>query len=307
MLARRKRERAIERAVVRALDPHDPRLGLKPEYQRRHRAGCDPTTGFCSVAVEAMWALLGGNAAGYERRQIRHEGSSHWFLADVVGRRYIDPTAAQFATPVPYAKGRGRGTPITRKTGVTYRGDPALLISNKAAHLIALTDGRAPQRNPAKRPLVAKAKKVAALPRSVKFIVVEPETDLFRGSSNPDDWHEERQWFTDSIDTAVGYMEGRDGPWAIVWFSTTRPLRLIHLANYKALDRLMRALGIAEYDGDPHDAAPAVCALGLDGWLIDEGAHGGTDTLLCDAASSVQVVRGVEQSDDWDWRRWKGY
>lgn len=69
----------------------------------------------------------------------------------------------------------------------------------------------------------------------------------------------------------------------------------------------MRALGVTEYDGDPHDAAPAVCALGVDGWLIDEGAHGGTDTLICDAASFVEVVRGIEQSDDWDWRRWKGY
>jgi hypothetical protein len=154
MLERRRREQAIERAVVRALDPHDPRLGLKPEYRRRHAAGCDPATGFCSVAVEAMWAMLGGNAAGYERRQIRHEGGSHWFLADVVGGRWIDPTRSQFATPVPYEKGRGCGLSVTRKAGVLYRGDPTLLISNKAAHLIALATGRALQRNPSKRVVV---------------------------------------------------------------------------------------------------------------------------------------------------------
>jgi hypothetical protein len=129
-------EKRIMRAVVASLDPMDPGLKLKPEYRRKHESGCDPTTGFCSVATEAVWAMLGGNEAGYERRQVRHQGDSHWFVEDVATGRFLDPTSTQFSSPVPYEEGVGRGIPVTRKTGVLYRGDPNLLISRKAAHLI---------------------------------------------------------------------------------------------------------------------------------------------------------------------------
>ena len=131
-----RREADVVRAVVASLDPQDPALGLKKEYRQRHEEGCDPTTGFCSVAVEAVWAMLGGNAAGYRRVQVEAPGGgTHWFIRTDDGR-IIDPTAAQFGRArVRYELGRGRGIPVTRKYGALYRGDEDLLISNKAAYL----------------------------------------------------------------------------------------------------------------------------------------------------------------------------
>lgn len=133
-----RQEADVVRAVVSSLDPQDPALGLKKEYRRKHEEGCDPTTGFCSVAVEAVWAMLGGNAAGYRRVQVEAPGGgTHWFIRTDDGR-IIDPTAAQFGgARVRYELGRGRGIPVTRKYGALYRGDKDLLISNKAAYLAA--------------------------------------------------------------------------------------------------------------------------------------------------------------------------
>ena len=137
------REAEIVSAVVASLDPSDKKLGLKREYLSKHQAGCDPTTGFCSVAVEAVWAMLGGNPAGYERTQVRMpDGGTHWFLRTSDGR-VIDPTVAQFGKmPVPYCEGRGRGIPVTLKYGVLHRGRRDLLISNKASHLIEMANRR---------------------------------------------------------------------------------------------------------------------------------------------------------------------
>lgn len=137
------REAEIFSAVVASLDPSDERLGLKREYLSKHRAGCDPTTGFCSVAVEAMWAMLGGNPAGYERTQVKMpDGGSHWFLR-TSDKRVIDPTVTQFGgMPVPYCEGKGKGIPVTLKYGVLYQGRRDLLISNKALHLIAMANRR---------------------------------------------------------------------------------------------------------------------------------------------------------------------
>ncbi len=65
-------------------------------------------TGHCYVASEAVFALLGGKAAGLKPASVAHEGSTHWWLVTTEGQ-VIDPTADQFATPVPYERGRCRG------------------------------------------------------------------------------------------------------------------------------------------------------------------------------------------------------
>jgi hypothetical protein len=39
---------------------------------------------------------------------LEHEGAQHWWIEDERGN-VIDLTAEQFATPVPYDQGRGRG------------------------------------------------------------------------------------------------------------------------------------------------------------------------------------------------------
>ena len=69
------------------------------------------TPAVCYHACEALYHRLGGKAAGLTPMQIHHEGASHWYLRweTTDGVLYLDPTAGQFDTPVPYAEGRGRG------------------------------------------------------------------------------------------------------------------------------------------------------------------------------------------------------
>lgn len=74
--------------------------------------------GNCYVTCEALYHLLGGAAAGYTPHTVRHEGAVHWYLVldghPERGPTILDPTAAQFRTPVPYERGRGRGF-LTKK------------------------------------------------------------------------------------------------------------------------------------------------------------------------------------------------
>jgi len=72
--------------------------------------------GNCYVTCEALFHLMGGKAAGWKPMTVRHEGDTHWFLVnesfyDHVRRAHVivDPTAAQFKTPVPYHQARGCG------------------------------------------------------------------------------------------------------------------------------------------------------------------------------------------------------
>lgn len=79
---------------------------LAPAY--RSRPGRKPTAGHCYAASEALYHLLGGKAAGWTPVTVRHEGDPHWFLRGPDGR-VLDVTADQFATPVPYEQGTGKG------------------------------------------------------------------------------------------------------------------------------------------------------------------------------------------------------
>jgi hypothetical protein len=73
-----------------------------------YKGHCNPMTGHCYVASEALYHALGGKQAGYKAYMIKHEGSPHWFLRNKDGE-VIDPTADQFKTPVPYDKARAIG------------------------------------------------------------------------------------------------------------------------------------------------------------------------------------------------------
>jgi hypothetical protein len=75
--------------------------------------------GNCYVAVESLFHLLGGRAAGYKPMVMRHEGDTHWFLIKEARNHYasdiiIDPTVSQFKTKPDYSKARGCGF-LTKK------------------------------------------------------------------------------------------------------------------------------------------------------------------------------------------------
>ena len=81
---------------------------LRQPYRARVEGGAHPLTGHCYVSCEALYSLLGGKAAGWTPMCQQHEGGPHWWLRGPSGE-VVDPTAAQFATPVPYELGKGKG------------------------------------------------------------------------------------------------------------------------------------------------------------------------------------------------------
>jgi len=126
---------AKERQVGKAIEAALPRC----DDLRRSpwRGSSNPVAGHCSVASEAAYHLLGGKRGGYTPMFIRHEGAPHWFLRTPEGA-VLDITAAQFRTPVPYAKARGKGFQTPRrdpKTGIQ-------LPSKRAQELITRVGGR---------------------------------------------------------------------------------------------------------------------------------------------------------------------
>lgn len=94
----------LEEAVARV------RAALTDELRRPPWRGdpC-PEAGHCYVAAEAVYHLLGGPSSGWVPVVLRVDGITHWYLRHREEGHVADPTAAQFAEPVPYHLGRPCG------------------------------------------------------------------------------------------------------------------------------------------------------------------------------------------------------
>lgn len=75
--------------------------------------------GNCYVAVESLFHLMGGKAAGLKPMVMRWEGDTHWFLRHKSGT-VIDPTAKQFEKRPDYRLARGCGF-LTKKPSLRAR------------------------------------------------------------------------------------------------------------------------------------------------------------------------------------------
>lgn len=105
--------------VVTAIRAHLGPHVLRPDWRKRRPADAVASWGCCYVAAEAAYHALGGLASGCKVMHVNHEGAPHWYLVNadawhggylsVESGSVIDPTADQFATPVPYARGKGKG------------------------------------------------------------------------------------------------------------------------------------------------------------------------------------------------------
>jgi hypothetical protein len=97
--------------IIHAVRAHLTPDLLLPEF-RKTWSKANPTAGFCSVASEAAFFLLGGGPAGWKAQTARDsDGIVHWWLAHDSGL-LLDLTADQYTArgmPVPYASGKGRG------------------------------------------------------------------------------------------------------------------------------------------------------------------------------------------------------
>lgn len=72
-----------------------------------------PLAGFCYVASEAFYHIIGGKHKGLTPCMVKHEGVNHWYIKYKDGTIF-DLTADQFKNPPDYDKGRGRGF-LTKK------------------------------------------------------------------------------------------------------------------------------------------------------------------------------------------------
>lgn len=74
--------------------------------KKEYRDNPNPLAGMCYIASEALFHLRPGK---YTPKNLKHEGTQHWWLVEKETGRVVDLTASQFETPVPYKKGVGRG------------------------------------------------------------------------------------------------------------------------------------------------------------------------------------------------------
>lgn len=88
------RAQALADLEARLRGALSPALLVSP-YKERWSAD-NPTLGFCSMASEAAWFVLGGNRAGWTAKvQREDDGTTHWWLEQADGTRF-DPTADQY-------------------------------------------------------------------------------------------------------------------------------------------------------------------------------------------------------------------
>jgi hypothetical protein len=118
-------------AIRRVLKRREHLHLLQPSWRKLHEQGKVPaSTGFCSIAAEALYHLAGGQGTGLTPHRRRYDdGTTHWWLVDEKGRIW-DPTADQFNAWPGYEKGRAGGFPTPR------RGKRAQPPSKRAAELM---------------------------------------------------------------------------------------------------------------------------------------------------------------------------
>ena len=144
--------------IQAALRPED----RKPEYRGHpHCLG-----GHCYVAAEALYHTIGREKSGYVPTHVQHEGSSHWFLRHRTTGEVLDPTAAQFKTPVPYERGRGIG----------FQGKDPSVPSERArrvlARLVSKAEAMPEMSAPQHAAMMGQGPGVQPMPKTLKPTVV---------------------------------------------------------------------------------------------------------------------------------------
>lgn len=104
------------------------RKNLTPDLLKGIWKSDDPKnfTGYCYVAVEALFWILGGPNSDYspyvigskEWPEVLKPGQTHWFLKNKTTGKIIDPTSEQFGDNViPYERGKANGMMTHPKGG----------------------------------------------------------------------------------------------------------------------------------------------------------------------------------------------
>lgn len=82
---------------------------LRPDWRKENERSGIPSTGFCYIATEALYHMLGGRSSGLKPYCAVYEEGTHWWLEDETGKR-LDPTSSQYGEDdPPYHLGKGCG------------------------------------------------------------------------------------------------------------------------------------------------------------------------------------------------------
>lgn len=80
---------------------------LKPHWKTKNIESGIDSTGFCYIASEVLFHMLGGLSSGYKPRYYKiNEQETHWWLYNDKTGDIIDPTFDQFPFKIDYSKGK---------------------------------------------------------------------------------------------------------------------------------------------------------------------------------------------------------
>lgn len=100
--------RAIARKLRRTFKHPEAIKLLRPDWRQANEKSGIVSTGFCYVATEALFYLLGGAGSGWKPMCVSTKNGTHWWLER--NGEILDATFDQFINALPpYHLGRGCG------------------------------------------------------------------------------------------------------------------------------------------------------------------------------------------------------
>jgi hypothetical protein len=73
---------------------------LTPYWREKNNESPIHSTGFCYIATEALFYMIGGIDSGYMPFFVKEDNETHWWLANFENKK-LDPTADQYKPDVP--------------------------------------------------------------------------------------------------------------------------------------------------------------------------------------------------------------
>jgi hypothetical protein len=99
---------AIINSLQKAFRTEAAKSLLRPDWHKENINSNIPSTGFCYIATEALFYLIGGVKSGYKPMCASYSEGTHWWLQK--GNKRLDPTADQYGDEEPpYHLGKGCG------------------------------------------------------------------------------------------------------------------------------------------------------------------------------------------------------
>jgi hypothetical protein len=81
---------------------------LTPYWRAQNESSSTPSTGFCYIATEALFHMIGGLKSGFKPVYLKDGDETHWWLINDAGV-ILDATFDQYDETPPYHLGKKAG------------------------------------------------------------------------------------------------------------------------------------------------------------------------------------------------------